>query len=281
MKQGGGVRRILEKVWDVLYPTVAIVLCMLIVTVVGIMAAGQITGRPGLDSRELLAEVRSLPLWINVGFYSLTLISQRKRYALDVLRFQPENRRWSAGKLLAACLFAAALGHLLSTGIAASGFSEIFSGYTDQAAAAFEGQNLLLLTAATVILAPLAEEMIFRGMTYRRARSYLGPAGGALISAALFGVYHGNMVQFLYAFVMGLLFAAFCEKSGSILPAVLGHGAANLWAIASTPAMERLSLAAPQAVLWVSAAEAVVGVVCAWLLFRGKKKTGEGGKKDG
>ena len=67
MKQGGGVRRILEKVWDVLYPTVAIVLCMLIVTVVGIMAAGQITGRPGLDSRNFSQRSGAFPsgsMWV-------------------------------------------------------------------------------------------------------------------------------------------------------------------------------------------------------------------------
>ena len=271
--------KILRKVWDVLYPTAAIVLCMLIVTIVGIMAAGQITGRQGASGQELIREVRSLPLWINVGFYTVTLISQRKQYALDVLRFQPEDRGWGAGKLAASCLLSASAGHLISTGIALSGLSRVFSGYTDQASAAFTGQNPLLLTAATVILAPLAEEMIFRGMTFRRAGQYLGPVGGALVSSALFGIYHGNMVQFLYAFCMGLLFAALCEQSGRLLPAVLGHGAANLWAVCSTPVMEKLEGGFPAALSLVSAAEAAAVVLCCWLLFR--KRGTEGGKKYG
>ena len=72
-------------------------------------------------------------------------------------------------------------------------------------------------------------------MTYRRARSYAGPLWGALISSLLFGLYHGNMVQFVYSFLMGLLFAAICQNSGGILASAAAHSAANLWAIFSTP----------------------------------------------
>ena len=85
---------LLWKLWDVLYPTAAIVLCMLIATILGILAAGILTGNPGMDSGELLRKVRGLPLWINVGFYTLILLSQRKQYALDRLRCQTENRGW-------------------------------------------------------------------------------------------------------------------------------------------------------------------------------------------
>ena len=266
---------LLWKLWDVLYPTAAIVLCMLIATILGILAAGILTGNPGMDSGELLRKVRGLPLWINVGFYTLILLSQRKQYALDRLRFQTENRGWKRGRLAASCVLAVSLGHLISSGIRISGFSEVFKGYTEQASTAFHGQNLILLILATVILAPLAEELIFRGMTYRRAENYLGALGGALISAGLFGVYHGNMVQFLYAFFMGLLFAALCEKSGSLLPPVLAHGAANLWAVFYIPVTEALSERFSGAPACMAVLEAAAAVLCVWILFLKKERKKE------
>lgn len=268
MGQSAGEEKLPKKIWDILYPTAAIVLCMLITTVIVIMAAGVLTGNRGADSQELIKALPSLPLWVSSGFYGITLISQRKQYALDALRFDEPERRWKAGKIAAACILAVAFGHLLSTGIEVSGFSQLFSGYTEQAAVAFEGQNPALLIVATVILGPSAEEMIFRGMTYRRARRYLGAVWGAVISSGLFGIYHGNMVQFLYAFVMGLLFAAFCEKSGGVLVSVLAHAAANLWAIFCTPLMNFLPGGSQAALPAVAAAEAAIACACAWFLFR-------------
>ena len=271
MTQGSREKTLPAKIWDVLYPAAAALLCMLIASFAVITAAGLITGRQGAGSRELMEAVPGLPLWVSAVFYGLILITQRKQYALDALRFDGPERRWRAGKIAAACLLAVAAGHLLSTGIEISGFAELFPGYTEQSALAFEGQNPVLLTAVTVILGPPAEEMIFRGMTYRRARSYLGPVRGALISAALFGLYHGNMVQFLYAFLMGLLFAAFCEKSGNIRTSTAAHAAANLWAVFCTPLMTFLSGASPAAVPAAAAAEAVTVCVCGWILFRKRR----------
>ena len=83
----------------------------------------------------------------------------------------------------------------------------MFPGYAESAAGAFEGQNPLLLIAATVLLGPVAEEMIFRGMTYRRVKNYLGTGWAVGISSVLFGIYHGNTIQFLYAAVLGILLA--------------------------------------------------------------------------
>ena len=269
MPQNSGEMKLPGKIWDVLYPAVAMVLCMMLVTVAALILAGLFTGRQGADSQELMEAVPGLPLLVSAGFYAAALISQRKQYTLDALRFDEPERSWKTGRIFAACLLAVTLGQLLSTAIEASGFSGLFSGYTEQAAVAFEGQNPVLLIAATVILGPPAEEMIFRGMTFRRARSYAGPLWGALISAALFGLYHGNMVQFVYAFFMGLLFAAFCQKSGGIRVSVLAHGAANLWAIFSTPLMDALPVGLQPAVL---AGEAAVACACAWILFRRQKE---------
>lgn len=79
------------------------------------------------------------------------------------------------------------------------------------------------------IVSPLVEEGVFRGILYLKCRRYLGrklPA--ALLSALLFGILHGNVVQGVYGFVMGMLIIWFYERYESFLAPVLVHAASNI-----------------------------------------------------
>ncbi len=78
---------------------------------------------------------------------------------------------------------------------------------------------------------PLAEEFAFRGLGYGRIRRELDVLPAAVITALLFGLYHGNMIQGIYAFLMGLLMALVCEAYGSLAASWLFHAVANLTAI--------------------------------------------------
>lgn len=78
------------------------------------------------------------------------------------------------------------------------------------------------------IIAPIAEELLFRGILYGSLRRMRKPFLAAVISAALFGVYHGNFVQGIYAFVMGCLIVYIYEYFGGFRYAVGVHMAANL-----------------------------------------------------
>ncbi len=78
------------------------------------------------------------------------------------------------------------------------------------------------------IISPIAEEMIFRGIVYHKCRRYLGVIPGILLSALLFGILHGNIVQGVYAFLMGLLICGVYERYKSFLAPVLFHAVANV-----------------------------------------------------
>lgn len=52
-----------------------------------------------------------------------------------------------------------------------------------------------------------------------------------VISALLFGVLHMNLVQFIYAGILGILLAWFMEKCGHFYGAFLAHVGANLMAV--------------------------------------------------
>lgn len=85
--------------------------------------------------------------------------------------------------------------------------------------------------AAAVLLAPLGEELIFRGVAFyyaRRAVSDMRNPKAAFwiangIQALLFGIYHMNLVQGVYAFVIGLALGYLCQKYHSVIPGMLAH----------------------------------------------------------
>lgn len=77
------------------------------------------------------------------------------------------------------------------------------------------------------LLAPLAEELLYRGIVYQRAKDWLGICPGIMISAVFFGLVHMNLVQFVYAGGFGILLGLFVEKTGKLHSAVAAHAAAN------------------------------------------------------
>lgn len=84
------------------------------------------------------------------------------------------------------------------------------------------------------ILVPMAEELVFRGVMFRRMRQRAGFMRSAVSASLIFAVIHGNMVQILYAFVMGMVLCYLYEKYGSVKAPVLGHMVMNLVSIAAT-----------------------------------------------
>lgn len=78
------------------------------------------------------------------------------------------------------------------------------------------------------VASPLAEEIVFRGIVYNRLYRRYGVAVAVLGSSVLFGAYHGNMVQGLYGFFLGMLMAILYERYGAFAVPLILHSAANI-----------------------------------------------------
>ena len=78
------------------------------------------------------------------------------------------------------------------------------------------------------VIAPLVEEIVFRGILYNRMRRFFGIPCCALLSALLFGLFHGNLPQFVYGTCMGILIALSYEKVKCFGAPFFFHMAANL-----------------------------------------------------
>ena len=93
--------------------------------------------------------------------------------------------------------------------------------------------NIIIALIATSLIAPVAEELIFRGVSYTMLRDAIPLKRGVsiLISgfavSLAFGIYHGNILQGIYTFLFSILLIAVYEKTGSIWGAILAHAGFN------------------------------------------------------
>lgn len=83
------------------------------------------------------------------------------------------------------------------------------------------------------ILAPLAEEVVFRGAILRTLLGIMSKKNhwvAIMISAAIFGIVHANLAQFVNALLMGLLLGWMYYRTGSLVPGILLHWVNNTMA---------------------------------------------------
>jgi membrane protease YdiL (CAAX protease family) len=96
--------------------------------------------------------------------------------------------------------------------------------------------TLLLVAGAVVVIgvAPLCEELFFRGVLFRvlRQRMPLWPA--AIVDGILFGLVHGHLVILPVLAVLGIVFCYVYERTGSLFPTIALHSLNNTIAYGAT-----------------------------------------------
>ena len=83
----------------------------------------------------------------------------------------------------------------------------------------------LLLTA---LLAPAAEELMFRGLLLRRLSVFCGEERALLFSALAFGLFHGNLTQGVAAALLALVLGWIYLKTDALLLTICMHGTGNM-----------------------------------------------------
>ncbi len=91
--------------------------------------------------------------------------------------------------------------------------------------------DAMLILGNGVIVAAIAEEMLFRGLIQRSLEHLNDAATAMALSAILFAMFHFNIWWMIQITLLGLVLAYIAWKSGSIWPAVLLHGINNLLSI--------------------------------------------------
>lgn len=146
--------------------------------------------------------------------------------------------------------------------------------YQENMAQITEGKSLLMMIFWMGIIAPVSEEVVFRWLLYLRLRDYMKTGAATVISGVIFGIYHGNITQAIYASILGIVFAYVLEMTGNLLSSVLLHIGSNIWSLVISEAA--LQLTDPQALsilgMGILVLFILAGIIYAYFMKRGKRR---------
>ncbi len=144
-----------------------------------------------------------------------------------------EAKTFSIGKQICAIVMSIAVAIGLNNILLLANIAEYSQSYQESAELLYNPSLPVQLICLGVIY-PIMEEVLFRGLLFRRIRKNSSAFVAIISSALFFGVYHGNSVQMIYGTLCGALLAYLCEKSGSIKVPIMGHIAMNTTAVILT-----------------------------------------------
>jgi membrane protease YdiL (CAAX protease family) len=93
--------------------------------------------------------------------------------------------------------------------------------------AAGRGPGLMLFAALAVVIVPLAEELVFRGVLYPAIKGAGFPRTALWSTSILFAVIHFNLAIFLPLLALALALTWLYEKTANLLATIAAHGAFN------------------------------------------------------
>ncbi len=107
------------------------------------------------------------------------------------------------------------------------GLLELFPNYTSYYSVPLFSYSYPVGMLMNAVIMPGIEELMFRYIFFDRLSRMIPIRSAAVVSSVVFGIYHRNTIQLIYAFLMGLLFCYIYYRFRSILASWLCHGAAN------------------------------------------------------
>lgn len=188
------------------------------------------------ESMRLLVEY-TYEMSIASALLTLPLMLLYRRWDQKRTRALGKARRFEKPSLLSLLPvvvlgFASCL--LLNNLMNLSGLMLVYEDTAEELAGTLYQGRLVLEILGVGILVPISEELVFRGLTMSRMEEYWGRKYAIVLSALLFAVIHGNLLQGLYTFPLGLLFAYVYDRYHTLLAPVLFHAASNLLSVTAS-----------------------------------------------
>lgn len=117
-----------------------------------------------------------------------------------------------------------------------------------------DGSLMSWLTA--VVMAPLLEEIVFRGLVYTRLKKGMPAIAAAIVASLAFGLCHTGIIWVIYATALGLVMTWIFEKYQSLLANILFHLFFNLMGQILSMIPESMEF-----VVWILFVAGIVGIV--------------------
>lgn len=183
-----------------------------------------------MEAYKLSAYVEGVAALITIPI--LLLMFRKDRLREKTVGFTP-NKKAPLWKYAAVALLSAALCVGVNNLLIIGNITTISEEY-QSVMQGFYSAPLPVQALSLGILVPICEELVFRGLVYQRLRMRSGFVMAALNSALIFSLLHGNVVQMIYAFLLGVVYAYMYEKYGSVKAPIMAHMVANLISVFAT-----------------------------------------------
>lgn len=201
-----------NRIWQIVYPLGAYyVLYSILYTVLN----------------KIFSDVGSSLLWLGIAS-ALTIPFIYGIYKQSpVIRSPKQFDRETIGRETLYILGIVAFGVLLNVVISHTPLMEQSEGFA-KANQVFQVDSLLTKVFTNCICIPILEEMVYRGIIAGQILIWQGKVAAVIVSSLLFGAMHFNVVQFLYAFLVGLTLAYVYTKTSKLWIVIVAHSLTNL-----------------------------------------------------
>ena len=132
------------------------------------------------------------------------------------------------------------------------------------------GTSGIIAWISTALMAPIVEEVVFRGFIYSRLKEGTGMIAAVIVTSLLFGLVHGTVIWAAYAFVISLAFIFVRERTNSLWASILFHVAFNFVGMAVNTWSAFFESLSPMVVLACSVV--VFGASIVWFMNITKKE---------
>lgn len=127
-------------------------------------------------------------------------------------------------------IFVIAVGVLSNIVLTHSGLIQRSTNFSKASSTLSDG-GLWLKLICNALVIPILEELLMRGIIAGQLWLWYGPIQAVVLSTICFGIIHNNIVQFIYAVIVGIALGAMYVKNKRLWMCFLAHGLINLIAI--------------------------------------------------
>ncbi|WP_075680188.1 CPBP family intramembrane glutamic endopeptidase [Roseburia sp. 831b] len=190
--------------------------------------------------------------------YWIVFLIRKKKFAQEV-----KLRKIPAKGILAVLLMGITFNIVISTLLATIPFPDAWMETYQQNSSVLTGGNEIISFLATVFMAPVLEEIVFRGLIYDRLKKGMPAVVAAIISSLAFGLMHGTIIWMMYAFVLGVVLVIVFERFHSLLANMFLHFGFNLTGMCLNHAQGMSEVAG-----WILTGVCVIGFIASivWMV---------------
>jgi membrane protease YdiL (CAAX protease family) len=281
------------RVWTVvlavpLYFVAVLLAAAVLAAIVYLLDASARRGPGAPPDPGRISELVAAPAFLIIGALVQSLVGAGIALVAGALSPEPLPKRLALRRhgLGAASLAVASLGMLLVGSVVselASALGIPLTGSIAELERVVRALSPAALAPAALVLgvvAPICEELLFRGYLQTRFCTRWGSWTGVLLASALFGVAHLDWLQGASAFAGGVFLGWLTVRTGSIVPAIVAHAANNLAAVALARAWPSEAVSRREHVVLLAVSIAGAAAVLWWLAPRLARAAGARAEND-